>query len=117
MAQADLEWKDDLSCTPLHLACKKGGLETVDLLLQSGANIYAQDHRLWNPQHYAAYNGHAKVVNKLAKWEADNDVLKDMRSSQDKLPFNLSKDDHVKFAFNCKLFEIQFINFRNLARM
>jgi ankyrin repeat protein len=53
----------------------------MDLLLQAGANIYAQDHRLWNPLHYAAYNGHSKVVNKLVRFEADNDVLKDMRSS------------------------------------
>jgi len=81
MAQADLEWKDDLQCTPLHLACKKGSFEAMELLLQNGANIYAQDHRLWNPLHYASYNGHAKVVNKLVKWEADNDVLKEMKSS------------------------------------
>ena len=71
----------------------------MDLLLQAGANIYAQDHRLWNPLHYAAYNGHSKVVNKLVRFEADNDVLKDMRSSQEKLPFNLAKDDKVKKAF------------------
>lgn len=100
MAQADLEWKDDLQCTPLHLACKKGSYEALELLLQSGANIYAQDHRLWNPLHYASYNGHAKLVNKLVKWEADNDVLKEMRSSQEKLPFHIAKDDQVKKAFS-----------------
>jgi ankyrin repeat protein len=33
LAQADLEWKDDLSCTPLHLACKKGSFEAMELLL------------------------------------------------------------------------------------
>lgn len=49
--------------------------------------------------HYAAYNGHSRVVNALAKWEADNDVLHEMRSSQNKLPFNLAKDDDVKKAF------------------
>ena len=38
------------------------------------------------------------MVNKLLRFEADNDVLKDMRSSQDKLPFNLAKDDKVKTA-------------------
>ena len=64
----------------MHLACKKGSYESVEILLEK-ANIYAQDHRLWNPLHYAAYNGHANVVNLLVKWEADDDVLKDMRSS------------------------------------
>lgn len=49
--------------------------------------------------HYASYNGHAKVVNKLVKWESDNDVLGEMKSSQDKLPMNLAKDDSVKKAF------------------
>jgi DNA-directed RNA polymerase subunit H (RpoH/RPB5) len=37
------------------------------------------------------------------KWEADNDVLKDMRSSQEKLPLHIAKDDAVKKAFNRKL--------------
>lgn len=74
----------------------------MDLLLQHGANIYAQDHRLWNPLHYASYNGHATVVNKLVRFEADNDVLKDMRSSQEKLPLHIAKDDPVKKAFQRK---------------
>jgi hypothetical protein len=30
--------------------------------------------------HYAAYNGHAKLVNKLLKWEADTDALRNMES-------------------------------------
>jgi ankyrin repeat protein len=81
MNNAELEQKDDLECTPLHLACKKGSYECMVLLLENGANIYAQDHRLWNPLHYASYNGHADVVNKLVRFEADNDVLKEMRSS------------------------------------
>jgi len=53
----------------------------MELLLENKADIYALDHRNWSPLHYASYNGHAKVVNKLVKWEADNDVLKDLRSS------------------------------------
>ena len=71
----------------------------MELLLENKADIYALDHRNWSPLHYASYNGHEKVVKLLVKFEADNDVLKDMRSSQDKLPFNLAKDDKVKKAF------------------
>jgi hypothetical protein len=40
----------------------------------------------------------------LVKWEADNDVLREMRSSQEKLAFNLAKDDAVKKAMICKYF-------------
>lgn len=101
-SSADLEQKDDLGCTPLHIACKKGSYDCMELLLHRGANIYAQDHRLWNPLHYASYNGHHHVVNKLVWFECDNDVLKDMRSSQDKLPLHIAKDDPVKKAFHCK---------------
>lgn len=103
---AELEQKDDLGCTPLAIACKKGSYESMELLLENKADIYAIDHRNWSPLHYASYNGHAKVVNKLVKWEADNDVLKDFRSSQNKLAFHIAKDDHVKKAFNCKFFSI-----------
>jgi len=38
---AEMEWVDEQKCTPLHLACKKGCLESVILLLIRGANIYA----------------------------------------------------------------------------
>jgi ankyrin repeat protein len=51
------------------------------MLLQNGANIYALDERNWSPLHYAAYNGHPKTCNQLLKWEADNDVLREMRTT------------------------------------
>lgn len=50
--------------------------------------------------HYAMYNGHARLVNKLVKFEADDGILKEMETSQGKKPFNLAKDDKVKFALN-----------------
>ena len=49
--------------------------------------------------HYAAYNGHPRVCNTLLKWEADNDVLREVRSTQNKLAFNLCKSDNCKKAF------------------
>jgi ankyrin repeat protein len=42
---AEIEWIDEHKCTPLHLACKKGNLESVILLLNYGAKIYAKDNR------------------------------------------------------------------------
>ena len=100
--KAELEWQDELKCTPLHLACKKGSIDAVMLLLQNRANIYAQDHRQWTPLHYAAYNGHARICNALLKWEADNDLLRDIRSTQNRIAFNLCKSDECKAAFNRK---------------
>ena len=49
--------------------------------------------------HYAAYNGHPAICNTLLKWEADNDVLRDVRTTQNKIAFNLCKSDKCKRAF------------------
>lgn len=110
-----LEKEDDLKCRAIHHACKKGSFEALVLLLKSGADVYRLDFRGWNAVHYAAYNGHAKLVNKLLKWEADTDALRNMESSQKKLPYNLAKDTPVKKAFNRKIFSL--CTFRYLAGM
>jgi len=82
------------------LACKKGALEAVALLLAFGTDIYAQDSRQWTPLHYAAYNGFPKVVKKLLTWEADRDPkLRDTRNSQNKIAFNISKNPETKLGF------------------
>lgn len=91
-----MDAEDELKCTPLHLACKKGSEECVGLLLRSGANIMASDNRKWTPLHYAAYNGHARTVNVLLKWEADFDRLAGVKNSQGRTAFIISKDDKVK---------------------
>jgi hypothetical protein len=75
-------------------------LDALELLLTNGANIEAVDQRKWTPLHYAAYNGHPKCINKLLKWEADQDRLRHFRSTQNKLAFNLCKTDQCKWAFN-----------------
>ncbi len=110
-----LEREDDLKCRAIHHACKKGSFEALELLLKSGADVYRIDFRGWNAVHYAAYNGHAKLVNKLLKWEADTDALRNMESSQKKLPYNLAKDTPVKKAFNRK--NCSLCTFRYLASM
>lgn len=70
------------------------------MLLDNGSNIYAVDARNWTALHYAAYNNHARLCNGLLKYEADNDVLRDVRSTQNKLAFNLCASDECKHAFN-----------------
>lgn len=99
-----MEAKDESQCTPLHLACKKGSLECIELLLKKGADIMAQDNRLWTPLHYASYNGHPKAVNFLLVWEADFDKLASVKNSQGKTAFIISKNEKVKKAFNRKCF-------------
>lgn len=50
--------------------------------------------------HYSSYNGHPKAVNCLLKWEADYDKLSNVKNSQGRIAFIISKDDYVKKAFN-----------------
>lgn len=97
---ANIEAQDEQHCTPLHLACKKGSQDCVELILRNGGNIYALDHRQWTPLHYGAYNGHPRAVNYLVKTEADGDKLPDMMNSQARTAFIIAKDDRVKKAFN-----------------
>ena len=91
---------DQQHCTPLHLACKKGALESVTQLLAYGANIYATDHRQWTPLHYASYNGFPKVCKKLLTWSADTDPkLRNAKNSQNKVAFNICKNPDTKLGF------------------
>jgi len=60
----------------------------------------AVDNRNWTPLHYAAYNGHPKVVNFLVKFEADKDELCGVKNSQGKTAFIIAKNDPAKKAFN-----------------
>ena len=95
--KANIEAADIHHATPLHLACKKGSLESVKLLLQHGANLHAVDHRQWSPLHYAAYNGYPKVVKLLLTWGTDTDPrLRNMKNSQNKIAFNISKNPETK---------------------
>ena len=80
--KAKLEAEDHQGCTPLHMACKKGSLEAVSMLLAYSSNIYALDERKWTPLHYAAYNGFPRVCKKLLTWSVDEDPkLRDARNS------------------------------------
>ena len=82
---ADMRIKDDSGCVPLHLACKKGSQDAVKFLLVKGVkgkDIYAVDHRMWTPLHYAAYNGHPRVCEILLEFDVDFDPkLRDAKNS------------------------------------
>ena len=97
-----MEAKDEHLCTPLHLACKKGSQECVELLLRKGANIMALDNRQWLSLHYALYNKHPKAVYFLFEFEAYLDKLSQIKNSQGRIEFIISKDDRVKKSFDCQ---------------
>lgn len=51
--------------TPLFIACAKGHLAVVKLLLQAGASQTILDHRGWTAKEHAAFRGHLAVAGML----------------------------------------------------
>lgn len=56
---------------PLHEACAKGTLKTVEILLNHGAPIMARDKWQWTPLHRAAQAGHLEIARYLIEQGAD----------------------------------------------
>ena len=70
---------------PLHEAAKKGDVEAVKTLLESGADVQAKEKKKgWTALHWAAYKGHGAVVTALLEYGADvNAKKKDGRTPRD----------------------------------
>ena len=79
---ANPDSQDDLMCTPLHLASKKGFHEVVQMLFEAKANIYAVDNRHWTPLHYASFNMHKQVVHMLSRYDSDENRFSTMESTK-----------------------------------
>lgn len=75
--------------TPLHLACKEGHDEVVDVMLKRVGELAldAINIRGNTPLHLAAINGHVHIVNKLLKLEAEVDLNGRNKKGQTALHF------------------------------
>ncbi len=62
---ADVNNKDNLGWTPLHMAAYKGNIRLVYLLLKRGANRLAYDNGNHLPADYALDAGHTELGEKL----------------------------------------------------
>jgi ankyrin repeat protein len=61
----DLEILNNKKQTPLMLACLYGHLEIVKLLVNSGANVFAEDENWSSAIHFAALHGDVKLIDWL----------------------------------------------------
>ncbi|KAL0264072.1 hypothetical protein SLS55_000016 [Diplodia seriata] len=65
--------KGFLGWTALHNCCAEGHTETIELLLEKGANVVVTDEAGWTPLHHAAHGGHLAAVGLLLKYQKDLD--------------------------------------------
>ena len=57
--------RDKWSWTPLHVAVQREAVATVEVLIESGADINSRDMDGWTPLHVAAEQGHFETVKLL----------------------------------------------------
>lgn len=62
---ASLEPQDVIGFTPLHYACRRNQMATVESLLDNGVDIYTMDEAGFNPLIHAAAEGHEELVDWL----------------------------------------------------
>ncbi|KAJ4279617.1 hypothetical protein NW764_005478 [Fusarium oxysporum] len=60
-----------LGRSPLGIACTKGFIEVVDLMLQNRADVTVTNNEGWTPLVAASFNGHVEVVKLLLENKAD----------------------------------------------
>ncbi|KAL8563959.1 hypothetical protein ACOMHN_025290 [Nucella lapillus] len=63
--QADVDQRDGLGNTALHVACVTGNLDVMKLLIQSNADVNARDNESQTPLFKACFVGRKEVVNYL----------------------------------------------------
>ena len=67
-AGADIETKDDLGRSPVHLASRSGALAVVKMLVEAGAEVCARDNEGDTCLTLASYFGHTETVRHLVSF-------------------------------------------------
>ena len=83
---------DENGSTPLHWACYSGAEESINFLLNLGANIDAQDKEKLTPLHLAVIGGRDKIILKLLQKNAN----KNLANIKGELPIDLARRKNLK---------------------
>jgi hypothetical protein len=74
--------------TMLHMAASGGNINMVQLLVDKGAKVNAQNTYGKTPLHYAASKGHTEIVKKLLHYLADTEMI-----YEGKTPLELAQEN------------------------
>ncbi|MBB65125.1 MAG: hypothetical protein CMO81_08680 [Waddliaceae bacterium] len=90
----DLNEKDGIGNTPLHLATILERIDFIHLLAQSGCKINQKNIDNNTPLHLAAFQGKKKLINALLEEGADREALNSLKQS----PFDIAVQVNNKIA-------------------
>ncbi|CAG5135918.1 unnamed protein product [Candidula unifasciata] len=88
----DLEARDALGATMLHVAAANGYMEVAEFLLDHHVSVDSRDNESWQPIHAAAYWGQLEILELLVQNGADLDA----KTKNGETPFDLSEDPEIK---------------------
>ncbi|XP_013085828.2 protein phosphatase 1 regulatory subunit 16A-like isoform X2 [Biomphalaria glabrata] len=91
-AGGDLEVRDPVGASMLHIAAANGYLDVVELLLDHHVSVDPKDNESWQPIHAAAYWGQLDILELLVQNGADLDA----KTKNNETPFDLSEDPDIK---------------------
>ena len=79
--------------TPLHLACIKGHINVIKILLfLKDIDVNIKNDKEGTPLHIACQKNNMQIVSILVSYKADLSI----KNSKDKLPIELTKDENIK---------------------
>ena len=79
--------------TPLHLACLKGHINVIKILLFSkDIDVNIKSEKEGTPLHIACEKNNMQIVSILVSYKADLNI----RNSKEKLPIELTTDENIK---------------------
>ncbi|XP_011666022.1 protein phosphatase 1 regulatory subunit 12A isoform X1 [Strongylocentrotus purpuratus] len=99
----DLESRDVVGATPLHVAVANGYEKVVQYLLSHNVDYAARDNDGWQPIHAAVCWAQTEIITMLVESGADLDA----RTNNDETPLSICEDDEIRSLIHQLKQEIQ----------
>ncbi|XP_041455110.1 protein phosphatase 1 regulatory inhibitor subunit 16B-like isoform X2 [Lytechinus variegatus] len=99
----DLEIRDNVGATPLHIAVANGYEKVVQYLLSHNVDYAARDNDGWQPIHAAVCWAQTDIITMLVESGADLDA----RTNNDETPLSICEDDEIRSLIQQLKQEIQ----------